>query len=121
MCFEIGAKIGLGECKIAVAVDLAKRQQLRGPAFYRHIGMDHCALEGEYGRQVMHMRGIVGGHIARLKPEVIIAVGALCCATGAHQINLCCHLIVGPKPSLAGGTDGQVSEILCKDQRIILA
>ena len=27
MCFEIGAKIGLGECKIAVAVDLAKRQQ----------------------------------------------------------------------------------------------
>ena len=67
------------------------------------------------------MRRIARGNLARLKSKVIISMRALCRTAWADQIYLRRHLIVWPKPSLAGRINSKVAKILCKDFWVLLA
>ncbi len=62
--------------------------------------MGNCALQGQHGRQQLHMQGVALDIGRRLKAKVIVAMRALRRAAGVHHVQLGGHLIVRAKPSL---------------------
>ena len=96
---------------------LRVRQVHRRPGLDRHVRVRDRALQGEHGRQPVHMGREPGGLRAGLEAQMVVAVRGLRRAARVDDVDLGGDLVAGAEPGVAHGRDDVVGVVGNEDVR----
>mmetsp|Transcript_22754 Transcript_22754/g.37685 ORF Transcript_22754/g.37685 Transcript_22754/m.37685 type:complete len:371 (+) Transcript_22754:1532-2644(+) len=96
---------------IARSIQLRERQELGRATLNRHIAVGNGPLQGQTGREVMHMRRVARADFGGLKAKVVVTMRLLRGTARMDQVHLRRHLVVRAKPGLRDGIDRGVGHI----------